>query len=144
MTHPDPVQSRMAVPDAALLALLGSRDQNLRTAEDMLAADVHVRGNELTLTGAPADVAFAERVFTELHGSPFRTTLRWIRMTRAQELLRTDMPIADIARLVQQNVSMMPEGLEGTMTEQEFADLVAFLLTREPPAPASAPGPAGK
>ncbi len=66
MTHPDPVQSRMAVPDAALLALLGSRDQNLRTAEDMLAADVHVRGNELTLTGDPADVAFAERVFTEL------------------------------------------------------------------------------
>ena len=56
----------MAVPDAALLALLGSRDENLRTAEDMLAADVHVRGNELTLTGAPADVAFAERVFTEL------------------------------------------------------------------------------
>ncbi|WP_214401676.1 PhoH family protein [Pseudonocardia lacus] len=56
----------MAVPDAALLALLGSRDQNLRTAEDMLAADVHVRGNELTLTGNPADVAFAERVFTEL------------------------------------------------------------------------------
>ena len=29
-------------------------------------ADVHVRGNELTLTGEPADVAFAERVFTEL------------------------------------------------------------------------------
>jgi phosphate starvation-inducible PhoH-like protein len=66
LTHPDPVQSRMAVPDAALLALLGQRDQNLRTAEDMLAADVHVRGNELTLTGAPEDVAFAERVFTEL------------------------------------------------------------------------------
>ncbi|OZM79067.1 PhoH family protein [Pseudonocardia sp. MH-G8] len=66
LTHPDPVQSRMAVPDAALLALLGSRDESLRTAEDMLEADVHVRGNELTLTGAPADVAFAERVFTEL------------------------------------------------------------------------------
>ena len=29
---------------------------------------------------------------------------------------------------------MMPEGLEKTMTEQEFSDLVAFLLTREPPA----------
>jgi len=56
----------MAVPDAALLALLGSRDENLRIAEDMLAADVHVRGNELTLSGPPADVAFAERVFTEL------------------------------------------------------------------------------
>jgi len=56
----------MAVPDTALLALLGSRDESLRVAEEMLEADVHVRGNELTLTGAPADVAFAERVFTEL------------------------------------------------------------------------------
>jgi phosphate starvation-inducible protein PhoH and related proteins len=63
---PDPVQSRLAVPDAALLALLGSRDESLRSAEELLDADVHVRGNELTLTGAPADVAFAERVFTEL------------------------------------------------------------------------------
>jgi phosphate starvation-inducible protein PhoH and related proteins len=66
LTQPDPVQSRMAVPDAALLALLGSRDESLRVAEELLAADVHVRGNELTLSGGPADVAFAERVFTEL------------------------------------------------------------------------------
>ena len=66
MTQPDPVQSRMAVPDTALLALLGSRDESLRTAEEMLSADVHVRGNELTLSGDPGDVAFAERVFTEL------------------------------------------------------------------------------
>jgi phosphate starvation-inducible protein PhoH and related proteins len=60
------VQSRMAVPDSALLALLGSRDENLRAAEDLLDADVHVRGNELTLTGSSADVAFAERVFAQL------------------------------------------------------------------------------
>jgi phosphate starvation-inducible PhoH-like protein len=65
-TQPDPVQSRMAVPDAALLALLGSRDESLRIAEELLDADVHVRGNELTLSGVPSDVAFAERVFTEL------------------------------------------------------------------------------
>ena len=63
---PTRVQSRMAVPDAALLSLLGSRDESLRTAEDMLEADVHVRGNEITLTGSPSDVAFAERVFAEL------------------------------------------------------------------------------
>jgi phosphate starvation-inducible protein PhoH and related proteins len=66
LTQPDTVQSRMAVPDAALLALLGSRDESLRVAEELLDADVHVRGNELALTGTPADVAFAERVFTEL------------------------------------------------------------------------------
>jgi phosphate starvation-inducible protein PhoH and related proteins len=65
LTSPE-AQSRMTVPDAALLALLGSRDESLRIAEELLEADVHVRGNELTLTGEPADVAFAERVFTEL------------------------------------------------------------------------------
>jgi phosphate starvation-inducible PhoH-like protein len=59
-------QSRFAVPDGAVLSLLGSRDENLRLAEELLDADVHVRGNEITLSGAPADVAFAERVFSEL------------------------------------------------------------------------------
>ena len=63
---PAPVRSRMTVPDTALLALLGSRDESLRAAEELLDADVHVRGNELTLAGTPADVAFAERVFGEL------------------------------------------------------------------------------
>lgn len=41
---------------------------------------------------------------------------------------------ANVKELVQQKVSMMPEGLENTMSEQDFADLVAFLLTREAPA----------
>ncbi|GAB2987183.1 PhoH family protein [Amycolatopsis acidiphila] len=59
-------QSRFPIPDTATLTLLGSRDENLRVAEELLEADVHVRGNEVTLTGAPADVAFGERVFAEL------------------------------------------------------------------------------
>jgi len=58
--------SRIVVPEAALLGLLGQRDENLREAEGLLDADVHVRGNELALQGTPADVAFAERVFAEL------------------------------------------------------------------------------
>lgn len=49
-----------------MLSLLGSRDENLRAAEELLDADVHVRGNEVTLTGEPADVAFGERMFAEL------------------------------------------------------------------------------
>ncbi|MDT5033996.1 MAG: phosphate starvation-inducible protein PhoH, partial [Actinoplanes sp.] len=32
----------------------------------ILASDVHVRGNEITITGAPADNATAERLFAEL------------------------------------------------------------------------------
>ena len=65
-TETQAAQSRFPIPDAAALSLLGSRDENLRVAEELLTADVHVRGNEVTLTGTPADVAFAERVFTEL------------------------------------------------------------------------------
>ena len=64
--HSGSARSTIAVPDVAVLGLLGSADENLRAAEDLLAADVHVRGNELSLSGEPADVAFAERVFAEL------------------------------------------------------------------------------
>ncbi len=56
----------MTVPQHVVLTLLGSSDVNLRVLEEVLDADVHVRGNELTLTGTPADVAFAERAVTEL------------------------------------------------------------------------------
>jgi len=62
----DPAQSRFTIPDQAVLALLGSRDENLKVAEELLEADIHVRGNEVTLSGASSDVAFAERVFAEL------------------------------------------------------------------------------
>ncbi|EKF23201.1 AAA domain protein [Mycolicibacterium hassiacum DSM 44199] len=48
------------------MGLLGSADENLRTLEELLAADLHVRGNAVTLSGEPADVALAERVVTEL------------------------------------------------------------------------------
>ena len=42
-------------------------------------------------------------------------------------------PRDQIVKLVQQNISMMPEGLEKTMSKDEFCDLVAFLLTKNPP-----------
>lgn len=48
------------------MGLLGSADENLRTLERLLVADVHVRGNAVTLSGEPADVALAERVVSEL------------------------------------------------------------------------------
>ena len=42
-------------------------------------------------------------------------------------------PRDQLDKMVLQNISVMPEGLEKTMTEPEFAHLVAFLLTKEPP-----------
>jgi phosphate starvation-inducible PhoH-like protein len=49
-----------------MVALLGSRDQLLRVIESRLDSDVHVRGNEITITGKPADNAIAVRLFEEL------------------------------------------------------------------------------
>ena len=42
-------------------------------------------------------------------------------------------PRDQLVKLVQQNISMMPEGLEKTMTRDEFCDLISFLLTKQPP-----------
>jgi phosphate starvation-inducible PhoH-like protein len=61
------VQTKIVVPDTqAMVALLGSRDQLLRLIEAELASDVHVRGNEITITGRPEDNAIAVRLFEEL------------------------------------------------------------------------------
>ncbi len=62
-----PAEFTMVVADEkAMVGLLGSRDMLLRLLEEHLAADIHVRGNRITLRGPDADVAFAERVLREL------------------------------------------------------------------------------
>ena len=60
------VRSSIDVPPDLVMGLLGSADENLRALERILAADLHVRGNAVTLSGEPADVALAERVLSEL------------------------------------------------------------------------------
>ncbi len=49
-----------------MVSLLGSADEILRLVERELRAQVLVRGNEIIITGSPADNAFAVRVFDEL------------------------------------------------------------------------------
>uniref|UniRef100_UPI003F9D3000 PhoH family protein n=1 Tax=Mycobacterium sp. TaxID=1785 RepID=UPI003F9D3000 len=60
------VRSSIDVPPDVVVGLLGSADENLRALERDLQADLHVRGNSVTLTGEVADVALAERVISEL------------------------------------------------------------------------------
>jgi phosphate starvation-inducible PhoH-like protein len=64
---PPPVRTTITIPDSVpMVALLGSGDELLRLVEAEVDADVHVRGNEISVTGQPADNAFAVRVFDEL------------------------------------------------------------------------------
>jgi phosphate starvation-inducible PhoH-like protein len=61
------VQTKISVSDPKIMVnLLGAKDEILRLIERTLASDVHVRGNEITITGAPAENALAERLFAEL------------------------------------------------------------------------------
>jgi phosphate starvation-inducible PhoH-like protein len=49
-----------------MVSLLGTHDEHLRLLERTLASDIHVRGDEITISGSPAANALAERVFSEL------------------------------------------------------------------------------
>ena len=56
-----------AVPASIdMVNVLGPRDEFLRIMERELAADIHVRGNEFTLTGTTSDIAAATEALTEV------------------------------------------------------------------------------
>jgi phosphate starvation-inducible protein PhoH and related proteins len=49
-----------------MVSLLGSRDELLHVIERAFDADIHVRGNEITITGQPEENALVTRLFEEL------------------------------------------------------------------------------
>jgi phosphate starvation-inducible PhoH-like protein len=58
---------RIVIPDdQSMVSLLGSRDELLDVIERALDADIHVRGNEITVTGTDAETAVARELFGEL------------------------------------------------------------------------------
>src|SRR4051794_28741016 len=57
----------VVVPNSiSMVALLGPGDEHLILIEKSFDADIHVRGNQVTLRGAPAEVALVERLLDEL------------------------------------------------------------------------------
>ncbi len=49
-----------------MVGLLGSRDELLHVVERAFDSDIHVRGNEITISGDPEENALAARLFEEL------------------------------------------------------------------------------
>ena len=57
----------VVVPNSInMVSLLGPGDEHLGLIEKAFDADVHVRGNRITLHGEPREVALAERLLDEL------------------------------------------------------------------------------
>ena len=65
---PEQVEHRIVVPSSVpMVSLLGAGDELLRVIEQQFPrVDVFVRGNEITLTGVPGDIAETERLVDEL------------------------------------------------------------------------------
>jgi phosphate starvation-inducible PhoH-like protein len=82
----------VVVPNSInMVSLLGPGDVHLGLIEKAFDADVHVRGNQVTLRGEPAEVALAERLIDELvtiirtgQGVTGETVERAIAMLRAE------------------------------------------------------------
>ncbi|MDQ3628288.1 MAG: PhoH family protein [Actinomycetota bacterium] len=60
-------QYTVTIPNSIpMVALLGPRDANLAVIEREFDADVHVRGNTVSIAGAPSEAALVERLLDEL------------------------------------------------------------------------------
>ncbi|MBW8751353.1 MAG: PhoH family protein [Propionibacteriales bacterium] len=88
---PGTVHTVVVPTSVNMVALLGPGDTHLALIEQALEADIHVRGNEITLTGEPGEVALAERMLDELvtivrtgQGLTPETVERVITMLRAE------------------------------------------------------------
>jgi phosphate starvation-inducible PhoH-like protein len=88
----DQPQHIVDVPNSInMMALLGPNDEHLAQIETGFDADVHVRGNRITLRGESAELALAERLIDELvailrtgQGLNPETVERAIAMLRAE------------------------------------------------------------
>jgi phosphate starvation-inducible PhoH-like protein len=82
----------VVVPNSVnMVSLLGPGDGHLKLIEDAFDADIHVRGNQITLIGPPHEIALAERLLDELvtiirtgQGVTDETVERVIAMLRAE------------------------------------------------------------
>jgi phosphate starvation-inducible protein PhoH and related proteins len=82
----------VVVPNSInMVSLLGPGDEHLALLEKAFTADVHVRGNQVTLTGDPGEIALAERLLDELvtiirtgQGVTVETVERVLHMLRAE------------------------------------------------------------
>jgi phosphate starvation-inducible PhoH-like protein len=67
VTSSSPTQVKILVPGNHLMVdLLGQRDELLRVVEDAFPVHILVRGNEITVSGEPADSEIVARLFEEL------------------------------------------------------------------------------
>lgn len=61
-----PARTAVQLDPALAMEVLGAADANLRALEELVDADLHVRGGTMTISGEPAAVDHASRVVSDL------------------------------------------------------------------------------
>jgi len=64
--RPQTVHTVVVPQSINMVSLLGPGDEHLALIEQAIEADIHVRGNQIKLTGEPGEIALAERLLDEL------------------------------------------------------------------------------
>jgi phosphate starvation-inducible protein PhoH and related proteins len=98
VASPSPTQVKILVPGNDLMVgLLGQRDELLRLVEEAFPVSIHVRGNEITVTGEAGEADRVGRLFEELvllleagH------TLDREALSRSIEMLKADQRPSDV------------------------------------------------
>ena len=60
-------QSLIFEDNDVLKILFGERDSNVRTVEEKVGVNIHVRGNQITISGEEVKVSLAAKVLTEIY-----------------------------------------------------------------------------
>jgi phosphate starvation-inducible protein PhoH and related proteins len=120
--------AKVVVPgEHSMVALLGARDELLRLVENAFHAEVHVRGNEVTVSGPPHEVDLVVQLFEELilllgrgHGLDRGVVGQTIRMVRADSDERPSQVLSHEA-LVHRGRVIRPK----TLGQKRYLDAVA-------------------
>ena len=110
-----------------MVSLLGPSDDYLRLIERAFTAQIHVRGNRITLQGEPAEIALAERIFDELttmvrmgQGLTAETVQRAIGMVRDSAVLERPADVLSLNILSNRGRTIRPK----TLNQKRYVDAI--------------------
>ena len=109
-----------------MVALLGTGDELLHVIEREFAADIHVRGNEITVTGPASETALVAKLFDELLESQRRgADLSPDAVERAVAMLRAEHAVRPADVLTQGILSARGRTIRPkTLNQKHYADAI--------------------
>ncbi len=109
-----------------MVGLLGTRDELLHVVEREFTADIHVRGNEITVSGPPAEAALVAKLFDELlELQRTGTDLSPDAVERAAAMLRAEQGVRPADVLTQGILSARGRTIRPkTLNQKHYADAI--------------------